>query len=187
MGSAKIGYILNTNGLQCQLFSYAKAYACTIGQICGSPGISQIILEQMLMADNGRGITLKMGASEGGTNHSAYLYNSYITAMSRPSCAECYGSGKTSCSDTHAVRMFTASANGEVMPAKFGTGFDVICKQPVFDSKSFIENVTFDSYRQSYTGQSGCSSNFVFRPHSGAEDMVGSANLYNSKCINCDT
>ena len=38
-GSCDIGHILNTNGAQCQSFSYAKAFACNIGQICGSPGI----------------------------------------------------------------------------------------------------------------------------------------------------
>ena len=64
----------------------------------------------------------------------------------------------------------------------------MICKQPVFDSKSFIENVTFDNFRQTYTGVvSNCSGNFVFKPHSGAFDMVGSANLFTSQCSNCDT
>ena len=70
-GSCKIGWILNTNGQQCQEFSYAKAYACSIGQICGSPGISKIIMNQFIMADNGRGVTLKLGASEGGRDHTA--------------------------------------------------------------------------------------------------------------------
>lgn len=79
-----------------------------------------------------------MGASEGGSNHSAYLYNSYITAISRPNCPECYGSNATACTNAQGMRMFTASANGEVLPAKFGSGFDVVCKQPVYDSKSFL-------------------------------------------------
>jgi len=74
-----------------------------------------------------------------------------------------------------------------VLPSKFGPGFDVICKQPVYDSKSFLENVTFDNFRQSYTGLSSCSSNFVFKPHSGAFDMVGSVNLIDSYCVNCDS
>ena len=75
------------------------------------------------------------------------------------------------------------------MPAKSGSGFDVICKQPVFDSKSFLYNNTFLYYRQNYTegGLSSCGSNFAFKPHGGADDMVGSVNLYDSKCTNCDT
>lgn len=64
------------------------------------------------MADNGRGVTLKFGASEGGANHTAYLYDSYISAVSRPSCTECYASGSTSCSGNIGIRMLTASANG---------------------------------------------------------------------------
>ena len=131
---------------------------------------------------------MKLGASSGGRDHTGYLWNSYVTAISRPSCTYCYGSSATKCSGNHAVRMFAASANGEKMPSKFGSGFDVICKPPVFDSKSYLENNTFVSYKQSYTGtgMSECGSNFVFKPHSGADDQVGSASLYDTKCIDCD-
>ena len=186
--SCNIGFIFNTNGQQCQAFSYAKAFACKIGQICGPPGISSIQFDHFLMADNGRSVTLKHGAAEGGYDHTAYLYNSYISAVSRPNCAECYGSSATDCTDNHGMRMFTASANGETMPAKFGNSFDVVCKQPVYDSKSFVENVTFDSFRQTYTGSvASCSANHVFRPHGGGFDMTGSVNLFTSHCTNCDT
>lgn len=187
-GATKIGFILNTNGQSCQTFSYAKAFGTQIGQICGSPGILTVKFSHFIMIDNGRGVTLKLGASEGGHDHTAYLYNSYIGAVSRSSCAECYGASALSCSNTHGMRMFTASANGEVMPQKFGTGFDVICKQPVFDSKSFIYNVEFNNFRQSYSGAAAsCSSNHAMRPHSGAFDQVGSANLFDCTCVNCDT
>lgn len=111
-GSCQIGLILNSCGQQCQEFSYAKAYACSIGQITGPPGIKEIYLNQFIMADNGRSVTLKLGASEGGRDHSAYLQNSYVTAISRPNCAYCYGSSATKCSGTHGMRMFTASGNG---------------------------------------------------------------------------
>ena len=188
VGSAKIGFIINTIGDQCQAFSYAKAFACTIGQICGPPSITTTKFDHFIMADNERSITLKIGASEGGSDHTAYLYNSYITALSRPNCTQCYGDSRTICSNTVGIRMLTASANGEVLPAKHGTGFDVVCKQPVYDSKSFLVNVTFDSFRQSYTGFSGlCSSNFIFTPNRGGFDQVGNANLFTSKCVNCDT
>ena len=187
-GSTQIGFIINTNGQQCQAFSYAKSFATNIGNICGSPGISMIKFDHFIMADNRRGVTLKHGASEGGHDHSAYLYNSYITAISRPSCAECYGSSATKCTWGTGMRMFTASANGEVLPAKFGSSFDVVCKQPVYDSKSFLENVTFDNFRQTYTGAvSACSNNFAFKPHNGGFDQTGSANLFTSHCTNCDT
>jgi len=87
VGSAKIGYILNTNNQQCQLFSYAKAYGCLIGQISGSPGISKIIFDQFIMADNGRGVSLKFGGAGSDLDNTAILQNSYITAISRPNCA----------------------------------------------------------------------------------------------------
>lgn len=75
-----------------------------------------------------------------------------------------------------------------MLPNKYGTGFDVVCKQPVYDAKSYLFNVTFDSYMQSYTGAvSSCASNFVFKPHGSAWDESGSVNLYNSTCSNCDS
>jgi hypothetical protein len=189
VGSARIGFILNTNGQQCQAFSYAKAFACDIGQICGPPSITTIKLERFIMADNIRSVTLKLGASEGGDNHTAFLSNSYITAISRPNCTQCYGPSAITCSNTHGMRMLTASANGEVLPAKFGPGFDVICKQPVYDSKSFLTNVVFDSFRQNYSESAltNCGNNFAFKPHSSAFDMVGGVNLFSSQCTNCDS
>lgn len=140
------------------------------------------------MADNVRSVTLKSGDGEGRTNHSAYLYNSYISAVSRPTCAECYGPAATTCTDTHGMRMFVPSANGEQTPKKFNSGFDVICKQPVYDSKSFLVNNTFDNYRQNYTGviSSLCSKNYAFKPHRNAFDQSGSVYLFTSKCSNCD-
>jgi hypothetical protein len=85
--------------------------------------------------------------------------------------------------------MFTASANGEIMPGKFGTGFDVVCKQPVYNSKAYLTNIIFDNFQQSYNGTSVssiCSNNFAFRPHSGGFDMVGGHYLTNCNCTRCD-
>lgn len=62
VGSAAIGFIINTIGSeQCQGYSYAKAFACRIGQISGAPGISSIQFTKFIMVDNQRGITLKHG------------------------------------------------------------------------------------------------------------------------------
>jgi hypothetical protein len=75
------------------------------------------------------------------------------------------------------------------MPGKFGSGFDVVCKQPVYDSKAYLNNVIFDNFLQNYSGTSvggTCGKNFVFRPHSGGFDMVGGHFLTNCNCTNCD-
>ena len=39
--------------------------------------------------------------------------------------------------------MLAVTVNGEGLPDKFGSGFDVICKQETFDSKAFFTNVKF--------------------------------------------
>lgn len=64
------------------------------------------------MVDNQRGVTLKMGGSEGTSNHTALFTNSYVSAVSRPTCADCYGTGALECSNNVGVRAFSASANG---------------------------------------------------------------------------
>jgi hypothetical protein len=112
IGSAAIGFIFNTIGKSCQGFSFIKAYACGIGQIMGPPSIKAIVLKNFVLADNGRGVSLKMGASEGGNNHTAYFSDSYITPVSRPNCDYCYGSSAINCVNNIGVRLFTASANG---------------------------------------------------------------------------
>ena len=75
--------------------------------------------------------------------------------------------------------------NGESMPDKFGTGFDVICKQQTFDAKAFLTNVEFANYKLSYADLPQCTNNTVFIPHKGAFDMVASHNLVDCKCQNC--
>ena len=187
IGSAQIGFIFNNIGESCQAFSYIKAYACDIGQISAAPSTTSIVYEHFIMADNGRGVTLKHGDVEGNANHTAYFSNSYITPLSRPNCLECYGTSATRCVNNIGLRMYTPSANGEVMPGKFGTNFDVVCKQPVYDGKAFLNNVIFDNFKQAYTGNaSACSSSFAFQAHRGGFDFVGGHNLFNSPCTNCD-
>lgn len=114
VGSAHIGYIFNNIETPdgCKGFSYAKAYACQIGQICGPSGSTSIHFDNFIMVDNQRGVTLKMGGSEGKTNHTGLFTNSYVSAVSRPTCAECYGAGAIKCSNSIGVRGFSATANG---------------------------------------------------------------------------
>ena len=130
-----------------------------------------------------------MGAAEGRNNHTAYLSYSYVTPVSRPNCPYCYGNNAINCVNNIGFRMYTASNNGEVMPGKFGSGFDVICKQPVYDNKAYLDNVIFDNFQQNYSGTavgSICGENFAFRPHTGAFDQVGGHYLTNCSCNNCD-
>jgi hypothetical protein len=104
------------------------------------------------MVDNQRGVTLKFGNGEGNTNHTGIFTNSYISAVSRPNCAQCYGDSAISCTNNIGLRLLTASANGEVLPGKFGPNFDVICKQELYEMKVYMTNVTFDHFNQSYQG-----------------------------------
>ena len=112
-GSCTVGFILNKNGQgsMCMAFSYITAFSCHIGQICGPPSVEALQYSNFKMAENSRSVTLKIGASEGGHNHVAHFTNSSIHAIARPTCTECYKM-KTFCSNSHAVRLFSASNNG---------------------------------------------------------------------------
>lgn len=81
--------------------------------------------------------------------------------------------------------MLAVTINGESLPDKFGTHFDVICKQESFDAKAFLDNVIFENYNQEYIDLPQCSNNVLFIPHSGASDMVASHSLTNTMCNNC--
>ena len=81
--------------------------------------------------------------------------------------------------------MLAVTVNGESLPDKFGSMFDVICKQEVFDAKAFLTNITFENYNQEYASLTQCSNNVVFKPHDGASDMTGSHNLNGVHCVNC--
>jgi len=64
IGSASIGFIFQVaSGSSCQSFSNAIAYATTIGTINGPPSVKSLNFSNFVMADNGRGATLKIGAS----------------------------------------------------------------------------------------------------------------------------
>lgn len=65
----------------------------------------------------------------------------------------------------------------------------MICKQPLYESKVYMTNVTFDRFSQSYDDPlpSSCGSNFVFRGNGGAFDTTADTNLFNVDCRNCDS
>lgn len=94
-----------------------------------------------MIADSGRGATLRFGKE--GDDRPAYFSNSYISAISRPTCTECYGANAIDCTNNFGVRMLAVTINGETMPSKFGMFYDTICKQEVFDSKAFLDNIIF--------------------------------------------
>ena len=87
-----------------------RAYACTVGQIANPPGTTQLQYSDYILADNLRGLSLRFGLA--GTDRSAILSNSYITAISRPNCSICYGSRSTKCSWAQAVRLLSVTVNG---------------------------------------------------------------------------
>ena len=87
-----------------------RAYACGVAQIASPSPTGSIIFEDFIIADSGRAVSLRFGQE--GDDRTAYFRDSYITAISRLDCPECYGNGRTKCSGNQAVRMLAVTING---------------------------------------------------------------------------
>jgi hypothetical protein len=112
-GSTIIGFMFNVVPGDCIGGEKIRAYSNEIGYLCNPLGPSMAKYDNFLLADNGRGMGLRNGnAVAGGDNNTAVLTNSWISAVSRPKCDYCYGTGKTKCSGNHGIRLLTSSANG---------------------------------------------------------------------------
>jgi hypothetical protein len=83
-GSTPIGFIFAKVPGTCMAVTGIRAYACNIGQIAGSFGMTSLTFDNFMVTDSGRGITLKFGYE--GDNLTAFVKNSYISAVSRLSC-----------------------------------------------------------------------------------------------------
>ena len=123
----EIGFLLiRTTDDACLGYTGVRAYAAKVGHISSPPGTAQLQISNYIVADSQRGLSLRFGLA--GHDRSAFLSDSYITQISRPSCAICYGPGRIDCSGNEAVRMLTVTVNGESYPKSFTSGFDGICK-----------------------------------------------------------
>lgn len=62
------------------------------------------------MADVGRGVGLRFGNE--GDDRTAFFQNSFISAISRPNCIECYGDSAIDCTNNYAIKMLAITING---------------------------------------------------------------------------
>lgn len=99
-GSCEVGFIFNDIPTDdgCKAFSYIKAYGCEIGQICNPPSTSRLVFSKFMLADNQRAATLRFAGDLNSADNTAIVSDSFITAVSRPTCTYCYGSSALSCS-----------------------------------------------------------------------------------------
>jgi hypothetical protein len=110
VGSTTIGFLTNVVSGNCMAATGFLAYSNQIGQLCNPPSMLEIFLTNMILADNQRGATLRVGGDN--DVKTAYFNNSYITALSRPGCPQCYGPSKTICSGIQGMRMMSLGGNG---------------------------------------------------------------------------
>lgn len=145
-GSCFAAFVTNVyGGFLCIGAQGFSGYSNFIGFIANPPGIlTQVQYTNMFFVDNNRAFTLRFAHEI--DDNTMILNNSYFMGYSRPNCSTCYSRSTISfCNNGYAIRMFTATLTGELMPFDKNniTSFDVICTQESFDAKAFLSNVTF--------------------------------------------
>jgi hypothetical protein len=125
-GSCNIGFAFNNIGQSCQAFSWITAFSCGVGQIAGPPNTQTLKYDQFLLSDNVRGGTLKFGGIANHLNNTAFLTNSYITAISRVNCSECHPNNL--CTNMIGFQLLTVSENGLTISDSFASNLDLINK-----------------------------------------------------------
>ena len=85
VGSSNTAFIFSgVGGHECLGVTNVKAYASRIAQISSFAGPDTMIYENYMVADCGRGASLRFGGE--GHDKTAELRNAFITAISRPTC-----------------------------------------------------------------------------------------------------
>ena len=140
-----------------------------------------------MILDTVKGLGLRFGGYDQNNNTLSWK-NSFISAVSRPTCTICYGDDATPCKNMRAVRLLTASEDTKTLPGTFGSSIQLVTKAELFDSQAFISDVTFDNYKTTYTGDlaTKCQNNMLFEANPDASSSIGNHHFYNTKCTACD-
>jgi hypothetical protein len=109
-GSCDIGWIFARGPGSCLASKGVYAYGSQIGTMQNPPDTVTVKFKNFILADNVRSMTIRIGGAS--DEKYGYVYDSYITAIARPTCTKCYGTGATPCVGSHGVRMLTTGTNG---------------------------------------------------------------------------
>ena len=107
VGSAEIGHLLHEGDGYCAVGNELVAYSCGVGATGIAINARKVYYKKLLIIDSAVGVALKLARK--GRDLSAYVENSYISAIERSSCSDCYGSTSTRCSNNEGIKMFVAT------------------------------------------------------------------------------
>lgn len=88
--------------------------------------------------------------------HNNFVRNTWISALARPTCTDCYTLSKieaqnTICKDQTGVLLHVTTHKGESFPwLKNPFSYDVICVAPNAFSSSFLNDVEFNNFKETY-------------------------------------
>ena len=142
----------------------------------------------MVLAENKIGTTIMIGGER--DNNSIFHKNMHYLGVARKDCPECYSDSKM-CEKHLAFKLAAIEVGGEPYPLKFKSSplaIITLCVEGAFDKKSYLDNVTFTNYKNTYSENiwSKCKANILFTTVSTATDGSASLFITNSKCENCE-
>ena len=185
-GSAQIGHLLHEGDGYCAVGNELIAYGCEVGAMGIANGARKLYYKKLLIIDSRVGVALKLARK--GRDLNAFVQNSFISAIERPSCPDCFGENATKCRNNEGIKMFVAT---EDLPqiTNYSSSLAEVMSQGSFDSKAFITDVKFKNFNYHYSEAelSECGQNFMFRPPKTASELIASHHLQNVSCINCSS
>lgn len=91
-GSTKIGFLLS-GPMDCAGGEKLRVYSSQVG-IVTNPKAKAFVWNNLMIVDTGRGVGLRFGGYDQ-NNNTMIWKNSFISAVSRPTCTICYGDDHT--------------------------------------------------------------------------------------------
>ena len=142
----------------------------------------------MVLAENLIGTTIMIAGES--DNNTIFHKNMHYLGIARTDCPECFSNSKM-CQNQLAFKLAAIETEGEGYPLSFKSSplaIITLCVEGAFDKKSYLDNVKFSNYKNSYSEKNWnqCKANYLFSTVSTATDGSASLFIKNSVCENCE-
>lgn len=109
VGSSEFGWIFARGTGNCLAAKGCYAYSTQVGNIHDPQDGWVSKFKNFIIADSARAMTIRLGGDI--PDKTGYVIDSYVTAISRPTCMKCYGTTANTCKGNYGMRMLTTGLN----------------------------------------------------------------------------
>lgn len=185
-GSAEGGMVPINNGTGCYHYGNLFAYRCNVGVISQFAADS-IHTENITLAENK--LNAKMQFAHATVYDVSQRYdNIHILAVARPDCPKCYASSNWCSWNTGSTPSIHQLAGQHIEEIASVRGVQKICTNSVKDTRTFITNMVYENFKQSYSepAWAKCKGNLMIHLEQIAHDTASQYYMWNSRKVNCD-